>query len=82
MNHIALDKDPKTNNTVCKEQTSQKISPWLVPLLPNFRENLQILKEFHFKYSSFLDSEYIQLCKIPIDNMRSFTPHRNKVGEN
>ena len=38
-------------------------------------------KKFHFQYSGLSDSEYIQPCKILVENKNFPATHRNDVGK-
>ena len=51
------------------------------PLLPYTAENQQFIKKFNFEYSDLTDNEYVNLCKILINNQHCYAKHRNDVGK-
>ena len=51
------------------------------PFLPYTIENIQFIKKFNFEYSDLTDSEYVQLCNIPVNNQDCYAKHKNDVGK-
>ena len=51
------------------------------PTLPYSTENQQFLKKFNFEYADLTDTEYVNLCNIPINNQNCYAKHKNDVGK-
>ena len=76
--HFIQNKDPILNKTVCKVQLSQVLALWVLPPLPSYKKNLQILNSFHFQNSDSNVTEYTQLCKTLVEKktMLCYTSYR------
>ena len=51
------------------------------PSLPYTAEIQQFTKKFNFEHSDLTDTEYVNLCNIPINNRNFHAKHRNDVGK-
>ena len=49
------------------------------PSLPYTTENQQFIRKFNFEYSDL--TEYVNLCKILINNQHCYAKHKNDVGK-
>ena len=52
-----------------------------VSSLPYTAENQQFIEKFNFEYSDLTDNEYVNLCKILINNQHCHAKHRNYIGK-
>ena len=68
------------NNTICKVQPSQTLSPRVIPQLPYSEEFLQYLNTFRFQQSDPNDLEYNQICTFFVENKHCYATRRDYVG--
>ena len=47
------------------------------PSLPYTAENQQFIKKFNFEFSDLIDTEYVNLCNILVNNQKSYDKHKN-----
>ena len=76
-----ISKDPMINSTIFNVQTSQTLTPRVIPASSYCKEISKNQTKPHFHYSDFNETEFIQLEKLVVEKKHRYATHGNDVGK-